>query len=77
MEMGHISNEEYHYLIDELAERHFFGDLILYFQDGNIQSNRLAELNSKSEIRDKMQYRKHRRVIKVHSTRPAGRPSNG
>jgi hypothetical protein len=56
-------NEEYHELIDDLFERRFFGEVTLYFQGGNIESNRMSERNTKTEIRDKMQSKKRRKVV--------------
>jgi hypothetical protein len=69
MESMRANNEEYHDLIDDLTERKFYGEVVLYFQGGNIESNRKIERNTKTEIREKMLSRKHRRVI---VPRPAG-----
>jgi hypothetical protein len=57
------TNQEYHDLIDDLTERKFYGEVTLYFQGGNIESNRMSERNTKAEIRDKMLSKKHRKVI--------------
>jgi hypothetical protein len=57
------TNQEYHDLIDDLTERKFYGEVTLYFQGGNIESNRMSERNTKTEIRDKMQGKKHRKGI--------------
>jgi hypothetical protein len=67
-----LKNEEYHELIDDLTERQFFGEVTLYFQGGNIESNRTSERNSKTEIREKMQSKNRRKVV-VH----IGGTSNG
>jgi len=58
-----LNNEEYHELIDDLTERRFFGEVTLYFQGGNIESNRMSERNTKTEIRDKMQSKRRKVVI--------------
>jgi hypothetical protein len=63
-------NDEYHDLIDDLTDRKFFGEVTLYFQGGNIESNRISQRDTKSEIRDRMQTRRHRKVITV--SRPVG-----
>jgi hypothetical protein len=52
-------NKEYHYLLDELSDRKFYGEVVLYFQGENIESSRVAERNTKSEVRDKMLSRQH------------------
>jgi hypothetical protein len=65
-------NQEYHDLIDDLTERKFYGEITLYFQGGNIESNRMSEHNTKTEIRDKMLSKKRRKVVIR-----AGRASNG
>jgi hypothetical protein len=52
--MEKVLNEEYHSLLEELSARKFYGEVILYFQSGNIESSRVAERNTKSEVRDKM-----------------------
>ena len=73
MEARH--NKEYHFFIDNLAERGFYGEVTLFFQKGNIESSRLNEKNTKSEIRKKMEEwkeRKPRRVLTV-----VNRPKNG
>jgi len=66
------ANKEYHELLDDLAGRGFFGELVLYFQRGNVESSRLIERNTKKEVRDKMQARK--RPEAAATSRPAGRP---
>ena len=67
-------NEEYHDLIDDLAERKFFGEVTLYFQGGNIESNRLSERNTKTEVRDRMRTKKRKKTVVV---RTAGGQFNG
>ena len=57
------TNQEYHDLIDDLTERKFYGEVTLYFQGGNIESNRTSERNTKTEIRGKIQCKKHRKGI--------------
>jgi hypothetical protein len=59
------ANEEYHDLLDYLAEQKYFGDVTLYFQGGKIERNRLNEVNTKSEIKERMQARKRRKAIPV------------
>ncbi|MDR2072326.1 MAG: hypothetical protein LBP60_02695, partial [Spirochaetaceae bacterium] len=59
-------------LLDDLTDRRFFGEVTFYFQGGNIESNRLSERNTKSEIRDRMQARKCRKVV-VSLPRSAGK----
>lgn len=66
--VGERHNEAYHDLIDELAERKFFGEITLYFQGGNIESNRLSERNTKNEVRDRMQARKRKQMSPVPIT---------
>jgi hypothetical protein len=56
------TNHEYHDFLDELTERRFFGEATFYFQGGNIESSRLSERNTKSEIRERMQVKKRRKV---------------
>jgi hypothetical protein len=56
-------NQEYHELLDDLTDRRFYGEVTFYFQDGNIESNRLSERNTKSEIRERMQTKKRHRVV--------------
>jgi hypothetical protein len=46
------ANHEYHELLDDLAERKFYGEVTFYFQGGNIESSRLSERNTKNEIRE-------------------------
>jgi hypothetical protein len=75
MEAVRLNNDEYHDFLDDLTERRFFGEITFYFQDGNIESNRLIERNTKSEIREKMRGRKRRKVITV--SRPSGGTANG
>jgi hypothetical protein len=57
------ANQEYHELLDDLADRRFFGEATFYFQGGNIEANRLSERNTKSEIRERMQAKKWRKVV--------------
>jgi hypothetical protein len=57
------TNQEYHELLEDLADRRFYGEITFYFQGGNIESNRLSERNTKSEIRERMQAKKRRRVV--------------
>ena len=45
-------NQEYHDMLDILSERGFFGELTLYFQNGNIESSRKSERNSKNEVKE-------------------------
>ena len=47
-------NQEYYSLLKDLAERKFYGEVTLYFQSGNIESSRISERNTKSEIRARM-----------------------
>jgi hypothetical protein len=54
------NNYEYHELIEELTEKKFFGEITFYFQGGNIESSRISERNTKSEIRERMQVKKCR-----------------
>jgi hypothetical protein len=68
------TNEEYHDLIDDLTDRKFYGEITLYFQGGNIESNRMSERNTKTEIREKMLSNKRRKVI---VPRAAGGIGNG
>jgi hypothetical protein len=68
-----LNNDEYHDMIDDLTERKFYGEITFYFQGGNIESNRLSERNTKSEIRDKMQAKKRKVVVSRH----AGNASDG
>jgi hypothetical protein len=56
------TNQEYHELLDDLACRRFYGEATFYFQCGNIESSRLSERNTKSEIRERMQAKKRRRA---------------
>ena len=73
MEARH--NEEYHYYIDALAERGFYGSVTLFFQGGNIEHSQSSEKNSKKDMRKKMEEwkeRKPRRVLTV-----VNRPKNG
>ncbi len=56
-------NEEYHDLIDDLADRKFFGEVTFYFQGGNIESSRKSERNTKNEIKELMRARKGRRIL--------------
>jgi hypothetical protein len=57
------ANQEYHELLDDLTDRRFYGEVTFYFQGGNIESNRLSERNTKSEIRERMQAKKRRREL--------------
>jgi hypothetical protein len=57
------ANQEYHELLDDLTDRRFYGEVTFYFQGGNIESNRLSERNTKSEIRERMQAKKRCRVV--------------
>jgi hypothetical protein len=57
------TNQEYHDLLEDLAERRFFGEVTFYFQGGNIESSRLSERNTKSEIRERMQAKKSHRLL--------------
>jgi len=76
MEIRH--NEEYHYFIDELAERRFYGNITLYFQNGNIQDSCLVEKNTKNEVREMMGKRKDPKEQKSRRTMKAVyRPKNG
>ena len=61
-------NEEYHDLLDDLTERKYFGEVTFYFQNGNIESNRLSERNTKTEIKERMRAKKHKKLV----ARPAG-----
>jgi len=73
MEIRH--NEEYHYYIDELAERGFYGELTLFFQKGNVESSRINEKNTKSEVRRKMEASKEQKPCRVLTA--VHRPKNG
>ena len=68
MEPG-VNNQEYHELLDDLTERRFFGEVTLYFQGGNIESNRTTERRTKSEVKEIMAAKKRRRAA---MPRPAG-----
>ena len=57
------ANEEYHSLLDDLAERKFFGEVTLYFQGGNIESNRLCERSSKNEVREYIKAKNRRKPL--------------
>jgi hypothetical protein len=61
------TNQEYHELLEDLTERKFFGEATFYFQGGNIESSRLSERNTKSEIRERMQVKKRRKVVVRHA----------
>ena len=61
--MATQNNEEYLEFLADLAEREFTGELTLYFQGGIIESNRLSERNTRTEIKKKMQARKYRRAL--------------
>ena len=67
-----VNNQEYHDLLDDLAERRFFGEVTFFFQGGNIESDRQTERNTKSEIRKRMLEKKSRNPDKkVLAVRPA------
>ncbi|MDR2535187.1 MAG: hypothetical protein LBD29_04035 [Treponema sp.] len=66
------ANEEYHDLLDDLAERRFFGEVTFFFQGGNIESNRMSERNTKSEVREKMKSRKRQKFLKTLTGRTNG-----
>ena len=68
-------NDEYHELLDDLAERGFFGEITFYFQGGNIESNRLSERNTKGEVQRMMREKRRRKRVVI--TRPAEVPLNG
>ena len=53
--------EEYHDLIDRLAERKMTGEVTFYFKGGNIESCRVSEIRSKSEIKMFVEKKKNRR----------------
>jgi hypothetical protein len=57
------TNQECHDLLDDLTDRRFYGEVTFYFQGGNIEASRLSERNTKSEIHERMQAKKRRRVI--------------
>jgi hypothetical protein len=57
------TNREYHELLDYLADRRFYGEVTFYFQNGIIESNRLSERNTKSEIREQMEAKKHHKAV--------------
>ena len=62
-------NEEYHELIDSLIENKTYGEVTLYMQGGNIESCRISQRHTKSEIRELMKKRKAERprVLKAVS----------
>jgi hypothetical protein len=67
-------NKEYHDLINDLSAQKFYGEVMLYFQGGNIENSRTTEHNTKTEIREKMLARNRRRAVVL---RTAGGAENG
>ncbi|MDR1837603.1 MAG: hypothetical protein LBQ89_08100 [Treponema sp.] len=45
------TNNEFHELVDALAERKMYGEVVFYIQAGNIESCRISERYTKSEIK--------------------------
>ena len=54
-------NEESHALIDHLTERKMSGEVTFYFNDGLIESCRVSERHTKTEIKAKAEERKKNR----------------
>ena len=54
--------EEYHDLIDRLAERKMTGEVTFYFKGGNIESCRTSEIRSKNQLRERMEKRRTRTI---------------
>ncbi|MCL2556864.1 MAG: hypothetical protein FWE09_00130 [Treponema sp.] len=66
------ANEEFHDLLDELAERGFHGELSLYFQAGVAEESKVTERLSKSSARERARRRREARSGKaVAVVRPA------
>ncbi len=57
------NNEEFHEYLDDLAEDKFFGEVIFYFQGGNIESSKKSERHTKNELKELQQARKKRKII--------------
>jgi len=51
-------NEELHDLMDELAEKKYFGEVTVYFQGGSAEAIKMMDRLSKSEMRERMRNRK-------------------
>ena len=58
-----MGNQEYHDFLDALEERKMSGEITLYFQGGCIESSRISERFSKSEIQARMAAKK--RAVKA------------
>ena len=56
-------NEEYHELIDSLIENKTYGEITLYMQGGNIESCRISQRHTKSEIKELIRKRKAERTV--------------
>ena len=73
MEARH--NEEYHFFIDELADRGFYGSVTLFFQGGIVERNQVVETNTKTEVREKMEKQKKQKPRRVLTA--VTHPKNG
>jgi len=62
-------NEEYHELINELADQKFIGKVTLHFQFGNIEASEIYERNTKEEIKNRTE-KKGQKTGKVIITKP-------
>ena len=45
------TNGEFHELVDSLAERKMFGEVVFYIQGGSIESCRISQRYTKNEIK--------------------------
>jgi len=45
------TNGEFHELVDYLAAKKLYGEIVFYIQAGNIESCRISERKSKNEVR--------------------------
>ena len=58
-------NMEYHELIDDLTDRKFFGNVVLYFQNGIIGNSEMTERSTAKEIKERMGAKRAKAVLKI------------
>jgi hypothetical protein len=73
MQTAAIKNEEFHDLIDSLAERQLCGEVTLYIQGGNIESCRVSAHYTKTEVKKLMESRKSKRPKVLTVRKESGR----
>jgi TfoX/Sxy family transcriptional regulator of competence genes len=56
-------NEEYHELLNIITEKKMFGEVTLYVQNGNIESHRISERVTKTEMKAIAEERKKKKYV--------------